>query len=87
MRDCIAAWGRLKSVLQYNYCIAGKSRLGIVLQESVLQHNDIGCSCIAIQWDGWVGSVLQYTGLYCRLGGVVLQKRGLFVSQYKQTIL
>ena len=65
MLDCIAAWGRLKSVLQYNYCIAGKSMQGIVLQESVL----------------------QYTGLYCRLGGVVLQRRRLFVSQYKRTVL
>ena len=27
--------------------------------------------------------VLQYTGLYCRLGGVVLQRKGLFVLQYK----
>ena len=59
-------------VLQYNQCIAnwkGLSRLGIVLQESVLQHKDIGFSCIAIQWDGWAGSVLQYTGLYCREEG------------------
>ena len=59
-------------VLQYNQCIAkwkGLSRLGIVLQESVLQHKDIGFSCISIQWDGWAGSVLQYTGLYCREEG------------------
>ena len=47
----------------------GLSRLGIVLQESVLQHKDIGFSCIAIQSDGWAGSVLQYTGLYCREEG------------------
>ena len=31
--------------------------------------------------------VLQYTGLYCRLGGVVLQRRGMFVLQYKRTVL
>ena len=43
------------------------SRLGIVLQETVFQHKDIGFSCFVIQWDGWAGSVLQYTGLYCRL--------------------
>ena len=36
----------------------------------MLQHKDIGFSCIAIQWDGWAESVLQYTGLYCRLGGL-----------------
>ena len=32
----------------------------------MLQHKDIGFSCIAIQWDGWAESVLQYTDLYCR---------------------
>ena len=57
-------------ILQYNQCIAkwkGLSRLGIVLQESVLQHKDIEFSCIVIKWNGWAGSALQYTGLYCRL--------------------
>ena len=59
--SCIAI-GTLEG-LEKLYCI------GIVLQESVLQHKDIGFSCIAIRWDGWAGSVLQYTGLYCREEG------------------
>ena len=36
----------------------------------MLQHKDIRFSFLAIQWDGWAESVLQYTGLYCRIGGL-----------------
>ena len=59
MLGCIAALGRLKIVLQYNYCIAGKRRPGW----KTLYCNTLVCiaekraeivlqmfNCIAIQW-------------------------------------
>ena len=46
--------------------------LPICIARKILYYNLVrsGFSCIAIQWDGWAESVLQYTGLYCRLGGL-----------------
>ena len=68
--------------MQYNQRIAnwkGLSRLGIVLQESVLQHKDIGFSCIAIQWDGRLGKCIAI-GLLAA-GGIVSQYTKCIVTE------
>ena len=61
--------GRLKIVLQYNYCIAGKRRLGwkcITIHWFVLQKRGLKlyCRCsIVLQYSGVQGfkTVLQYS--------------------------
>ena len=65
----------------------------IVLQGVAGLYCSLGENCIAIgssvlqKKAGLENFVLQYTSLYCRLGGVVLQRRGLFVLQYKRIVL
>ena len=66
------AAGKKKNLLQYSYCIAGNSKLGIVLQEAWLQKD-----CIAIQKNCIVTRQGTWAGLYCNTATALAIQHGL----------